>query len=71
MDLKTIVVTWKDGEVATYEDATASVREGILHIHIYHAPRGSLIGEWHFPASNIRAWGPRRWQANGSERGVT
>lgn len=64
MDLRTIVVTWMDGEVATYEDATASVRDGILHIHVYSSAHGVPTGEWHFPAFNIRSWGPEKWTAN-------
>lgn len=70
MTLKTVVVTWMDGPVATYEDAAASVREGVLHITIYSAPQGVPVDEWHFPASNIRSWGPRAWQANHSRESV-
>jgi len=68
---KTIVITWMDGPVATYENAAASVLEGVLHITIYSAPpRGAPVDEWHFPASNIRAWGPRAWEANHSRESV-
>lgn len=63
MDLKTIVVTWMDGEVASYEDATATVLDGILHIHTYAGSASMLKDEWHFPAFSIRAWGPREWTA--------
>lgn len=65
MDLSTIVITWMDGTVKTYEDATASVRDGELHIHVYR--RGIPTEQWHFPISNIRARGPRRWEANHAE----
>lgn len=70
MDLRTIVVTWRDGETATYGDAAASVREGVLHITIYNSPRGIPVDEWHFPTTSIRAWGPRQWQADDGGKGV-
>ena len=59
----TIVITWMDGPVATYEDATASVLNGVLHIH-RRDRGGAPVGEWHFPTNNIRAWGPRMWTAD-------
>ena len=62
MTLKTVVVTWMDGPVAAYEDAMASVREGVLHITIYSPPRGAQIREWHFPTYNIRSWGSQAWE---------
>lgn len=62
VDLRTIFVTWMDGEISHYDDATASVREGVLHVHVYK--HGMPVDEWHFPASNIRAWGPRPWTSN-------
>ena len=61
MDLQTIVITWMDGPTAAYEDAHASVINGVLNIYAYVGPSHVLRNEWHFPISNIRAWGPRAW----------
>lgn len=65
MDLKTFVITWMDGEIATYENVTASVLNGELHVQQYTSA-GNLIrgADWHFPLSNIRARGPRPWAHN-------
>ena len=58
MDLKTITVQWMDDIEETYPDVSTIVREGILHIHQYTPPRGSLVREWHLPTANIWAWYP-------------
>ena len=58
MDLKTITVLWMDDREETYSDTTAAIRDGVLHIHQYTPPRGSLVNTWHLPLSNIRAWFP-------------
>jgi len=63
MDLKTITVLWMDGEKETYSDVAVSVRDGVLHIHQYGPPRGSLTREWHHPLSNIRTWHPAGQEA--------
>lgn len=48
-----------DGVVATYENATASVLNGVLRIRLHAGPpAGILMRSWNFPISNIRAWGP-------------
>ena len=58
MDLKTVTVLWMDDREETYPDVSTIVREGILHIHQYVPPRGSMVREWHLPTSNIRVWYP-------------
>lgn len=58
MDLRHIEVTWMDGQQVTYQNVTASVLNGVLHIHQYTSITHSLQNEWHFPISNIRVWGP-------------
>ena len=64
MTLKTIVVTWMDGPVATYADVTTSDLNGTLHVYQYRNGSAEPVGEWHFPTYNIRSWGPRAWEAN-------
>jgi len=65
VDLSTIIVTWRDGAVAAYEYATASVTNGTLHIALYDPrPGHRLLKTWHFPTSFIRAWGPEEWHAD-------
>jgi hypothetical protein len=61
MDLKTIVVTWMDGKTATYQDASSQIINGVLNIYTYYGIRRTVLSEWHFPISNIRAWGPGAW----------
>ena len=58
MDLKTIEITWMDGQTAVYKSVTTSVREGVLHIHEYAGDAHVLTNEWHFPTANIRLWAP-------------
>lgn len=58
MDLKTIRITWMDGEEQTYHYVTASVLNGVLHVHQYSGLLNVLTDEWHFPISNIRSWAP-------------
>lgn len=60
MTLVTIQVIWMDGKYAIFPDVTASVREGVLHVHRYgtNGSGGRIIGEWHIPTSNIRWWTP-------------
>jgi len=71
MDLKTIVITWMDSNVGVYENATASVLNGVLHVNLYRVTETTgvrtLTGTWHFPISNIRAWGPEEW---GGQHGI-
>jgi hypothetical protein len=55
MNLKTIVITWLDDLIATYENATASVADGTLHVHVYAGPAHLLRDEWH---SRLPASGP-------------
>lgn len=62
VDLKTITITWMDGVSETYRNVATSVRDGVLHVHRYTSVTNQLTGEWHFPISNIRVWGP----ANGN-----
>ncbi len=64
MDLKTIVITWMDGPVVAYDNATANVLNGVLNIYLYklHALTRILDRAWHFPLTNIRAWGPEEWE---------
>lgn len=81
MDLRTVVITWMDSNVAAYENATTSVLNGVLHVYLYRVAETSgvrtLSGTWHFPISNIRAWGPEEWggqhgallTAQGGDRG--
>lgn len=64
MNLTTIVITWMDGRVIIYENSMANVLNGVLHVHVY---KGVLDKSWHFPISNIRAWGPEEW---GGEHGL-
>lgn len=66
MDLKTVVITWMDGLIATYEHVTASVLNGEVHIQQY-TPAGVLLTgkDWHFPLGNIRARGPVPWAEDG------
>ena len=61
MSRETIVVTWMDGKIATYEDITFGIREGCLHIY------DETVVRWRFPISNIRAWGPQPWQTTQKE----
>ena len=63
MTLKTVVITWMDGPVATYENVTASVLNGEVHIQQY-TPGGVLLPgkDWHFPIANIRARGAVPWE---------
>lgn len=58
MDLRTIEVTWMDGEVQVYKQVTTSVLNGVLHIYQYTGITSTMINEWHFPISNIRVWNP-------------
>jgi len=58
VDLKTIEITWMDGQSETYGNVTTSVRDGVLHVHAYTGITSTLTGEWHFPISNIRQWTP-------------
>jgi hypothetical protein len=58
---ETLVITWMDGKVATYEDVTHSTRDGWLYIYGGHD--GALL-LWAFPSFNIRARGPRPWTAD-------
>jgi hypothetical protein len=58
VDLKTIQITWMDGQKETYKEVTTSVRDGVLHIHQYAGEAHLLTSEWHFPTSNIRVWSP-------------
>jgi hypothetical protein len=70
VDLKTIVITWMDGPAASYENATTNVLNGVLHVYLYKVTgSGAKImnQEWHFPISNIRAWGPAEW---GGDHGI-
>jgi hypothetical protein len=68
---KTIVITWMDSNVGVYENASASVLNGVLHIHLHRVNEvtgiKTLTGTWHFPISNIRAWGPEEW---GGQHGI-
>ncbi len=64
MDLTDLRVLWMDGISETYKNVTASVRDGVLHIHEYNARCTLIEAEWHFPANNIRVWHPAD-QANG------
>jgi hypothetical protein len=58
VDLKTIEITWMDGETAVYKDVTTSTLNGVLHVHEYAGDSHVLTNEWHFPISNIRVWNP-------------
>jgi hypothetical protein len=60
--LETVVVTWMDGPVATYENITFSTRGGELII--YNHDSGGPVVEWRFPESNIRAIGKKPWTAD-------
>jgi len=57
VDLVDLKVLWMDGIVEVYKNVTASVRDGVLHIHEYNT-RHTLIAEWHFPTNNIRVYHP-------------
>ena len=56
MDLDTITVWWMDDREETYPDVSTVVRDGVLHVHQYIPPRGTLIRSWHLPLANIRVW---------------
>ncbi len=58
MDLRTIEITWMDGQSEIYKSVTTSVRDGVLHVHEYAGDAHILTAEWHFPISNIRVWAP-------------
>jgi hypothetical protein len=58
VDLKTVEITWMDGEQQVYKEVTTSVRDGVLHVHQYAGEQHVLTNEWHFPTSNIRVWSP-------------
>lgn len=53
-----LVITWRDGLVATYDDVTHSTPPGWLIVY-----RDSVV-LWKFPANSIRAVGREPWQAD-------
>jgi hypothetical protein len=61
----TIIITWMDSNVGVYENAKASVLNGVLHVYLHEVNPVTGVrtpaGAWHFPISNIRAWGPEAW----------
>jgi hypothetical protein len=63
--MDTIIITWMDSSVGIYENAKASVLNGVLNVYLHQVNPVSgvktLAGAWHFPISNIRAWGPEEW----------
>lgn len=61
MDLK---ITWMDGISETFGNVTATVLNGVLHVHEYTGVTRVLKNEWHFPTANIRVWAPAG-QGNG------
>ena len=54
-----LVVTWRDGFVATYDNVSHSTPPGWLIVH-----RDSAV-LWKFPANSIRAVGSEPWHADG------
>lgn len=55
---ETIVITWMDGAVATYEDIRHSTQGDWLYI--YNGADGVTM-LWRFPITNIRAVGAKPW----------
>jgi hypothetical protein len=61
IDTKTVVITWRDGRVATYRHATTSDVNGTLHVYLYDEHGNGPLETWRFPSAFIRAIGPEPW----------